>query len=82
MKKTKKIWKLTTLVLLLTIAFALVPPNTVSAQQPNITSESTTPPIITREAITGWRYKISNNVLYKRLFNYSTGQWIGDWIRA
>lgn len=28
----------------------------------------------------GWRFKMENGRLYKRLYNYSTEQWIGDWI--
>lgn len=27
-----------------------------------------------------WRYKSVNGKLYKRLYNYSKGQWVGDWI--
>lgn len=27
-----------------------------------------------------WRWKVENNKLYKRLFNYSTISWVGDWI--
>lgn len=27
-----------------------------------------------------WRWKVENNKLYKRLFNYSTADWVGDWI--
>lgn len=27
-----------------------------------------------------YRYKIEDGKLYKRLYNYSTGEWIGDWI--
>ncbi len=27
-----------------------------------------------------WRYKIENGKVYKRLYNYTTQQWIGDWI--
>lgn len=27
-----------------------------------------------------WRYKIENGKLYKRLYNASTGNWVGDWI--
>ncbi|MGN1166610.1 MAG: hypothetical protein ACI4S2_09335 [Lachnospiraceae bacterium] len=30
----------------------------------------------------GWRYKTVNGVLYKRKYNYTTKQWIGDWIKA
>lgn len=28
----------------------------------------------------GWRYKTVNGKKYMRLYNYSTNQWIGDWI--
>ncbi len=27
-----------------------------------------------------YRFTIINNKIYKRLYNYSTGEWIGDWI--
>ncbi|MCM1111712.1 MAG: hypothetical protein NC399_00505 [Muribaculum sp.] len=27
-----------------------------------------------------WVYKEENNKLYKRIFNYSTHQWEGEWI--
>lgn len=27
-----------------------------------------------------WRYKIENYKVYKRLYNRSTGEWVGDWI--
>lgn len=27
-----------------------------------------------------WRFKIEGTHLYKRLFNYSTAEWIGEWI--
>lgn len=29
-----------------------------------------------------WAMKKVNGVVYKRLFNRTTGQWAGDWIRA
>ncbi|HAM30038.1 MAG TPA: hypothetical protein DCP49_01250 [Erysipelotrichaceae bacterium] len=29
-----------------------------------------------------WIYKDFDGVLYKRLFNYSTMEWIGRWIRV
>lgn len=32
-----------------------------------------------RDAIS-WAYANFNNKLYKRLYNYSTGTWIGEWI--
>ena len=30
--------------------------------------------------IIGWAFKIENGKLYKCLYNYSTGEYIGDWI--
>ncbi len=27
-----------------------------------------------------WRYKIEDGKVYKRLYNYSTASWIGEWI--
>ena len=27
-----------------------------------------------------WRYKIENGNAYRRLYNYSTRNWIGEWI--
>lgn len=30
--------------------------------------------------ITEWRYKTENGKLYKRLYNVTSGAWIGDWI--
>ena len=27
-----------------------------------------------------WRYKFVGDKTYKRLFNYTTNSWIGDWI--
>lgn len=27
-----------------------------------------------------WRYKIEDGKMYKRLYNSSTGNWVGDWI--
>lgn len=27
-----------------------------------------------------YRYKIENGKLYKRLYNYTVGEWVGDWI--
>lgn len=33
----------------------------------------------TRAEIIDWRYKIVNGVLYRRLFNYTRNEWIGNW---
>ena len=37
---------------------------------------------ITRADYIDWRYKVINGILYKRLYNYSKDEWIGDWILA
>ncbi len=29
-----------------------------------------------------WRYKTVNGIMYKRLYNGSTKQWVGNWIRC
>lgn len=29
-----------------------------------------------------WKYKTINGVLYKRQYNRTTNQWIGDWVKA
>ena len=29
-----------------------------------------------------WMVKKVNGVVYKRLFNRTTGRWVGDWVRA
>lgn len=35
-----------------------------------------------RADIVEWRYKYINGHVYKRLYNVSTKEWIGDWILA
>lgn len=30
--------------------------------------------------IIAYRYKIEGNKMYKRLYNYTINEWIGDWI--
>jgi hypothetical protein len=32
-----------------------------------------------RAEIIEWRYKVENNKLYRRQYNYSTNEWIGEW---
>lgn len=33
-----------------------------------------------RKQKTEWKYKIINGKMYKRLYNCTTKQWIGDWV--
>lgn len=50
-----------------------------AATSPSENIESDTE-ISPRKPNIGWRYKAVDGRLYKRLYNYSTEQWIGDWI--
>lgn len=29
-----------------------------------------------------WRYKVINGVLYKRLYDHSINNWVGNWIKV
>lgn len=33
-----------------------------------------------RQPVTEWITKIENGKVYRRLYNHTTGEWIGDWI--
>lgn len=33
----------------------------------------------TQQEIIEWRWKIENGNVYRRLYNYSKGYWIGEW---
>ena len=37
---------------------------------------------IQRSDIIKWGYKSIDGVLYKRQYNYTRQEWVGDWIRA
>ena len=43
-------------------------------------SSTTTEYSVTRSDQIGWVVKTENGKRYKRLYNFSTGEWIGDWI--
>lgn len=48
--------------------------------QSNNLTASTTSAGESRAAIIEWVYKRENGHLYKRLYDYTYQQWIGDWI--
>lgn len=56
---------------------AFVCPTTSLSAQAASPSETVVQP---RQQRIEYRYKIEDGKLYKRLYNYSTGEWIGDWI--
>lgn len=33
----------------------------------------------TQQAIIRWRFKIENGGLYRRLYNYTINDWVGEW---
>ena len=72
MKKLKKF------VIILTTIFAVsgawISPLEAFASEGNYTTGQT------RADIIEWRYKTENGKVYKRQFNYSKNEWIGDWI--
>lgn len=47
---------------------------------PQINSAETNVAITSRAYDIRWRYKESGGKLYKRLYNYSRDEWVGEWI--
>lgn len=45
----------------------------------NMNTKINTEQAIAKSDIIDWRYKTENNKLYRRLYNYSKDQWIGEW---
>lgn len=76
MKNTKKWNKLVTLtsIAALSLAAWISPACTVVAEA--ATEESMVSPCADDIQ---WRYKEENGKLYRRLYNYSTDSWVGDW---
>lgn len=46
------------------------------------TIESTTSDIEPTASKIVWKYKSVNGVVYRRLYNATTKEWIGDWIQV
>ena len=64
------------------LIFSIVP---ISARE-NITSNvkniQYTQNLIQKKDVLVWKYKSINGKMYKRLYNKTTGKWVGDWIRV
>lgn len=56
-------------------AGALTQPSTI----PSVTEESNDLSYGPLSDIIGWRYKTENGQVYRRQYNYSKQQWIGEW---
>ena len=41
---------------------------------------SQNPAVMPMSDAISWRFKVENNKVYRRLYNFSTGSWIGNWI--
>lgn len=53
-----------------------------SHQPAGVSNEAYNKSASPRSEIIDWRYKYFDGILYKRLYNYSTGKWVGNWIKA
>lgn len=75
MKKTNNWKKLITLtgVAYFSLAAAFSPVATVVVQAREAATATPYAPVIE------WRFKEENGKLYRRLYNYSTASWIGEW---
>lgn len=75
----KKNMKITTLLFTCTMLIIASPINIISVQTSD-TNISTETVQSSRSATISWRYKTVKGVLYKRLYDYSSNSWIGDWV--
>ena len=65
--------------MLLTCPVTLIPARAAEAVVPTNTFEDDTA-IQPRAAIIEWVFKEVDGKLYRRLYNFQTKEWIGDWI--
>ncbi len=75
--------KVTTLLAgsILSLSLFLNVETTVNASyQESVIESQTEKGIAPHSDIIDWRFTMINGKLYKRLFNYSTGEWVGPWI--
>lgn len=54
--------------------------NTISQISPPNASDTCFPSSPKRADTIGWKYKSVNGKCYKRLYNYTRQEWIGEWI--
>lgn len=65
------------------LALLLCPASAIPAQAANIPSPASAAEresIEPRQPVIEWVIKEIDGKIYRRLYNYSTGEWIGDWI--
>ncbi len=78
MKQKKKMYRATALMSAAGLALSLFfsPAAGLPAQAADSGQESIQP----RQDVIEYRFTVMDGKLYKRLFNYSTSVWVGDWI--
>lgn len=77
--KTKKFILSAATILTLSVC-SLQPTITASASNQNFIAAQNEGTVAPRSDCTRWIYNIVDGKIYKRLYNCSTGVWIGDWI--
>lgn len=80
MKNLKAFKKLVAAVAAVCFSAALVFATPVATISAHAETDNPGTTISTREQCISYVYGIRDNKLYKRLYNYSTGEYIGDWI--
>lgn len=76
MKNTKRAKKIITLVGITAFSLATLFSPATSIVANAATTETTVSPY--KDCIQ-WRFKEENGKLYRRLYNYTTASWVGDW---
>lgn len=64
------------------LIFSIVPISAREDISSNVKNIQYTQNLIQKKDVLVWKYKSINGKMYKRLYNKTTGKWIGDWIRV
>ena len=64
------------------LIFSIVPISARENISSNVKNIQYTQNLIQKKDVLVWKYKSINGRMYKRLYNKTTGKWVGDWIRV
>ena len=64
------------------LIFSIVPISAREDISSNIKNIQYTQNLIQKKDVLVWKYKSINGKMYKRLYNKTTGKWVGAWIRV
>ena len=70
------------LLLTLTMALVLTATSPLVVTDKSIMHTSSNPETVLRKDIIDYQYTVINNVLYKRLYNYTQNKPVSDWVIA